>query len=325
MNPFVYNQPVKGVDFFNRENEVEEIMKTVVLGKSQGNMWITGERQVGKTSLLQYIQLAYVDYKQKIKLYGTEKEFNVAFVFANVQYCDTEDGFYSALEIGLRNYFDIKILNSENSFFQIIEDLYESKKIFIVFLIDAFDALIQKMAAVSLKNTHKFLSDLATVIQGMPAMDYAKPFSCIFTADHTLDDLMTECELQQQGPGVIAESMELNWFSKEQVLLLAEHYLKNTEVRFTQEEMDFCYKITAGYPYFTQKLLALMYDKRNDYKNKNEFFATVRVKYGNDFISTLKGWGGDSMPKRTFRKLGKMAHEIGLIDKLIETGIKFVV
>ncbi|HLP48915.1 MAG TPA: hypothetical protein VK469_23445 [Candidatus Kapabacteria bacterium] len=51
-NPFIYNSPVRGADFYNRDVIIDRLLKETVTGKTLGNVWITGERQVGKTSLL---------------------------------------------------------------------------------------------------------------------------------------------------------------------------------------------------------------------------------------------------------------------------------
>jgi len=325
-NPFIYNQPVKGEDFFNREEEVEKIVNEVVFGKSQGSVWITGERQVGKTSLLQYIQLTYADFNHKMTLYGTEKEFGVAFVFANVQYCKTEREFYEALGVGLNNYFDVKIPYTSDFFGEVIKELHETKNIFVIFLIDEFDAFIQNLAAESPKEAQLFLSRLAAKLQGIPEMNYAKPFSFVFTANHNIQELMEECDLEQTGSGLIVESIELSWFSRKDIEELAKHYLSNEDevISFEQKEIDFCYQITQGYPYFTQKLLALMYNKKQDSLNEREFFKQVKEECGKDFIITIKGWGGDNIPKRTLKKLGKIGHELGVLDKLVAGGIKLL-
>jgi polynucleotide 5'-kinase involved in rRNA processing len=68
-NPFVYNAPVRGEDFFNREETIIEILKETVTGKSQGTVWVVGERQVGKTSLLRYLQSYYKDSPEKIEFF----------------------------------------------------------------------------------------------------------------------------------------------------------------------------------------------------------------------------------------------------------------
>ena len=131
MNPFVYNQPVKGDDFFDREDEVQRILKETVLGKSQGSVWITGERQVGKTSLLQYLRWHGEEHRHEVQVYGNGSEkMLAAFVFVNVQDCRTEAEFYRALAIGLRNYFDFKTPESDDDFLAGLREAYQKRGVF---------------------------------------------------------------------------------------------------------------------------------------------------------------------------------------------------
>ncbi len=321
MNPFIYNQPVKGDDFYNREKVVDHILKEVAFGKTQGNVWITGERQVGKTSLLQYIQLFYADYKEGIRLYGTDGEYKIAFIFANVQHCLTKDDFFNTLEIGIKNYFDYKFPDSSDYFQKIIEYLYKTEKIYTIFLIDEFDAFIQNLCTSDKSCAEGFLSGLASTLQGVSALNNARPFGFVFTANHNIKELVDECGLKQSGSGLIVESIELDWFNSDQVSKLAKHYLKDDNNCFDQNEIDFCYKIAKGYPYFTQKLFALMYDLRAGYGNKKSFFKEVKSLYGNDFAAAIKGWGGNSMPKRTLLKVKELANNPDIKKALIDAGL----
>ncbi len=93
-NSFIYNAPVRGIDFCNREEIIKKLLYETVTGRSKGNVWVTGERQVGKTSLLRYIQSKYENYDKKIKLYPTEENFSVAFIYLNVQDTETRDDFF---------------------------------------------------------------------------------------------------------------------------------------------------------------------------------------------------------------------------------------
>ncbi|MGR3317993.1 MAG: hypothetical protein ACUZ8O_05885 [Candidatus Anammoxibacter sp.] len=321
MYPFTYNQPVKGEDFYNREEVVKDILKETALGKTQGNVWITGERQVGKTSLLQHIQLSYADYKERIKLYGTGQEYKIAFIFANVQGYHTETAFYNALEDGIRNYFDYKLPNSENYFQDVVKYLYKEQNIFTIFLVDEFDAFIQNVAAISKKDAEQFLTNLASTLQGVSWLNNAKPFSFVFTSNNTIHELMEMCELKPRGSGLIIESKELMWFTKDQVTELAKHCLKDNEYCFDTDAINFCYKNAQGYPYFTQKLFSIMYDLRDKYDNKKKFLKEVKLLYGKEFAFTVKGWGGERMPKRTLNEIVKLAGNSDIRKFLFDTGM----
>ncbi len=98
-NPFIYYEPVKGDDFYNREEIIKKIERITFRSKSQGNVWLVGERQVGKTSLLQKIYHLYLDNNPEIELYGTNKEFKVEFIYFNCQMIKDDEGFYQNLTL----------------------------------------------------------------------------------------------------------------------------------------------------------------------------------------------------------------------------------
>ena len=64
-----------------------------------------------------------------------------------------------------------------------------------------------------------------------------------------------------------------------------------------------------------------MYDLRDKHDNKKEFFNEVNLLYGKAFVSTIKGWGGDSMPKRTLNKIVKLAGNSDIKKFVIDTGM----
>ena len=115
-NPFVYNMPVRGSYFSNREDIIERILKETITGSSQGNVWITGERRVGKTSLLDYIRHQYGNYSKNIKLFPNGEYLNAAFVFLNTQDNRTPEDFYTNMRQSIKTHFDFKIEALEDAF-----------------------------------------------------------------------------------------------------------------------------------------------------------------------------------------------------------------
>ncbi|MCP4155932.1 MAG: ATP-binding protein [bacterium] len=310
-NPFIYNAPVRGTDFYNREEIISELLHETVTGKSQGNVWVTGERQVGKTSLLRYIQSKYEHYDTKIKLYETGEAFNVAFIFLNVQDTKSRDDFYNKLRQSLKDFFDFKIETTDNAymdFINVLKHLYFEKKIYIVFLIDEFDAFIEHLAVDGPKPATSFLAEWNKLIQGVfEIKNEPKVFSCIFAANHTIEELIKENDIDRRGSGLVLESMVLEWFTKKQIKELAEHYLKKNPVKFSDTDIDFCFKVTQGYPYFVQKLFSILYKQKSQDPDSTSYLAKVKKDYGNMFRETVKGWGGANMPKRTLEKLKELS------------------
>jgi virulence-associated protein VapD len=337
-NPFIYNAPLGVVDFYNREEIIEKLLKETATGRSQGNVWVTGERQVGKTSLLKYIDSEYGKFGKsvkKVQLYRMEGFHEVAFIYLNIQDNKTRDDFYRNLRQSLKDTFDFKIETKDEPFqdyLEALKHLYVERCIYTIFLIDEFDAFIENLASKDQDAATSFIAELNRMIQGISTLkNEPKVFGCVFTANHTIEDLMKENEIKRRGSGLVVESMELPWFDKLQIEELAHKYLKGNPIQFLPEEIDFCFKMTQGYPYFVQKLFYLMYNEKSESPGQKNCLKRVRKEYGDSFRETIKGWGGANMPKRTLRKLKDLAGNImkeagdtvfSLILKMIEEYIK---
>jgi len=130
-NPFIYNSPVLDTDFFNREQIVKNILTEVFIGKTQGDVWITGERKVGKTSLLRFLFSSYPNLvPSEIKIYGSRKEFKPVVALANVQYCRNEKEFFNELWQSAKNILDSKIFvpdAPEINFINAVKNAVENK------------------------------------------------------------------------------------------------------------------------------------------------------------------------------------------------------
>lgn len=334
-NPFIYNAPVRGADFFNRDEVIDKLLHETITGKSQGNVWVTGERQVGKTSLLRYIQAKYEHYSGKIELYPTEEHFNVAFIYLNVQDTRTRDDFYRDLRQGLKNFFDFKIDptdDSYGSFIDALKHLHFEQKYYIVFLLDEFDAFIEHLTADEPKLATSFLAEFNKLIQGVSEIkDEPKIFGCIFAANHTIEDLVKKNDIDRRGSGLVVENIELRWFTREQVEELSRNYLKNNSLKLSSEDIDLCFKMTQGYPYFVQKFFSITYEQKSNVPFSAYNLKKIKEDYGKMFLETIKGWGGTKMPGRTLEKLkdlsGKILKNVGdksldVVFKAIETYLK---
>jgi GTPase SAR1 family protein len=310
-NPFVYNRPVEGRYFFNREKIAEKIINLTV-GHSQGNVWITGERQVGKTSLLRYIYGNYQKYVDKTILFDTDKVYDVVFIHSNVQDCLTDDGFFGVLWQDLKNKFDFKIRKTKNlmlDFENVINDLYFNKKLYIVFLIDEFDAFIKTLAIDNPQKAYNFFNKMNRYLEKFPKINN-NAFSCVFTANQTLKEVFEENNIPQAGSGINLQALELEWFDEKQFADLVLFLLKESDIKFTAKEIKTAFDIAKGYPYFSQKLLAIMFDEKINSDNKKDFIKTIKKEYAKEFANTIEAWNGPNMPKRTLNKLHTMMKDL---------------
>lgn len=295
LNPFIYIEPVRGADFSNRDTVINKISKITFQSKAQGSVWVVGERQMGKTSLLQQMERLYQDAPPVITLYGTDKNFNVLFLYFNCQLIRDENGFYQCLTQCLANHFDFKIepgsAPSEN-FINWLKETYE-KQYYIIFLLDEFDAFIEKLILKSSVDAGQFLDTLNVLKQDIPGLkDHQKAFGLICAANYSIGELTKDLTLTGSGL-TFFEEIELANFSEKQVKDLAKKYLEGNHVQFSEAEHQFCYKMTHGYPLFTQNLLSIMYDeKQNELAGASEkdFLKSVKTEYGKAFKNIVEGW-----------------------------------
>lgn len=311
-NPFVYFEPVKGADFSNRDDVIDEVSKITFQSKVQGNLWIVGERQVGKTSLLQRIERIYEDESHEVELYGTDKEFKVRFIYFNCQLIRDDEGFYQNLTQCFANYFDFKIEEKDKpyeNFLSWVREIYE-KGYYIIFLLDEFDAFIEKFKRKSPEDTAHFIDTFNVLKQDIPRLkDRRKAFGVVCAANCTYGELTENLELTGSGLTFLQEIDLLN-FSRKQVIDLARQYLKGNRVKFSESEILFCYQMTHGYPLFTQNLFYIMYDQKRKTQKKppEKFLKIVKKQYGKAFQKTVEDWEKQKkLTRRTILKIKTIA------------------
>jgi hypothetical protein len=305
LNPFIYNTPVRGEDFCNREEIIQTLLKHAVIGKSQGNVWIVGERQTGKTSLLRYIQLSHEDYNERIHVYGTNEKMKVAFIYMNCQTLKKPNDYYDKVFQSLNDFFDFKIKRQDDHYTCFIDALtkvYELKH-YIVFLLDEFDAFIQKMIHTNPDQVDIFLSELNNMSQAFSKIKgEPKIFSCVFAANYTPGELLKNITIS--GSGLISEMIVLPFFTCDHIHELATRYLQNHTLSFSDSEIQFCYKITNGYPYLVQKLLSIMYDQKMRLPQVNpQYFEKIKQIFQLELEAIIENWGHETMPPRTKNKI----------------------
>jgi AAA+ ATPase superfamily predicted ATPase len=321
MNPFVYNAPVRRSDFSNRLIIMQKVMSQI-FGKSQGDVWIIGERQVGKTSILQYIETNADDYVKAFLHYGLQKEMKPVFIYLNVQNVTDSEGFYEFFCYGLKRRFDIKETHIKKTYQDFINILISkfNDGFYTVFLIDEFDSMIEGIAKTGSDNVLSFIKKLNATSESIRQLPmHPKAFSLVYAANCSMSKLLNDLDIKETiGSGLKFEPLELEWFSKDQIKKLADNYLEKSDIRFTKSEIELCYKYTQGYPYFTQKFLFMMYEKK--IAHQVDFTDEIIKEFGEEFERTIKAWGSQKMPLRTAEKIKKLAANTG--EKIFDAGLK---
>lgn len=317
-NPFVYYEPVKGKDFFNREDIIKKIEKITIKEKQQGNVWLIGERQSGKTSLLHKIYILYKDENPSVELYSTGKEFKVKFIYFNCQMIRDDNSFYQHLTQTFINHFDFKISKKKNHYDNFINCLIKIHQLnyYLIFLFDEFDAFIEKYIRKSTDDAAHFLDTFNVIKQDIPGLkDRTKAFGFVCASNSTFSDLTGDIKLSGSGfTSVRAE--ELLHFTEEQLLGLCDRYLEGNPIQFSEDEIKFCYQMTKGYPFFVQNLFSIIYEnkiKKTGDLPKSILTKEIKKKFRSEFEKTLKEWKKQKrLTIRTKEKIQKIAKEIAV-------------
>lgn len=312
MNPFVYTEPISDKRFCDRVEAIKFVEKFTTSSESAGNVWINGERQIGKTSLLHKIFLQHKTEPHIITRYG--KESKISFVYTNVQDCITKDEFFFYLYQKLKESFDFKFKiskDNQKNFLQALDYIYQKTNNFMVFLVDEFDACLRLIAEADKTSVKQLLNTINRISEGeILQTGLVKKAAFVFASNNSLTDL-ADMDIVPLGSFSVHE-YELRWFKEKDIKEMVDSYLAHKKIKFTEKEIKLCYEATSGYPYFTQKLLAIMYEQKPLFDNEKDFRKTIANKYADDIEQTIKTWGGESMPNRTKTGLKKMISGLNL-------------
>ena len=88
-----------------------------------------------------------------------------------------------------------------------------------------------------------------------------------------------------------------------QVEELAQSYLKDNVIQFTSEEIDFCFNMTQGHPYFVQKLFSSLYEQKSRNTALKSNLPEVGREYAKTFRKTINSWGLSGREEEKFNDL----------------------
>ena len=325
-NPFIYNAPVIRDDFFNREEVIGKILKETVNGPSQGNVWIYGKGKVGKTSLLKFIQYNAENYNKEILVYKDRdqesKKSKVVYIYSNCQGFKTTNDFYRNLYNSTTSFLKLKNEPHKSwyaNFIMVLKYAY-SKSYYIVFLLDEFDAFFQNLINTDPHESSAFLGKLNALTQGISEITFEqKVFGCVFSANCVMKYFLDLEDIKIAGSGLGYENIQFPWFTLEQTSQLSKFYLSHSPIKFDKKEIKFCYKLTKGYPYLTQKLFSIMYDKKRENKDNLKYLAAIKKEYEKEFDAIIKEF------KNTKEQEGILENPLETVTDIGATVIKKII
>ncbi|MDQ1351839.1 MAG: hypothetical protein QG657_2144, partial [Acidobacteriota bacterium] len=284
-NPFNHGSPVKGEEFFGRQEILDNIL-LFLTKENEYNFTVFGQRRIGKTSLLRKIQdiankvnhtyPVYFNLQDKARTQLPQLLFEIAKQIA------------VALELKLKiKENDFKdshaSFNFKERFIPLVFKDFRSGKGQLLLLFDEFDVLgeiedIEGDSIVGAFAYKTFIPFMVSLLEEVKLKKY--PLKIIFAVGRNYKDLdrhrfgqITKFDPQQ----------EISNFSLEETKYLLKK-LSDDIIPFEEEAINEMYMLTSGHPYFTQCLAASSFD--NAEKNKKKSISRKIVR--EEFIPTVK-------------------------------------
>lgn len=258
-NPFTPYSPVSPACFAGREREVQGILDHLA-GAARGSSAISGERRIGRTSLLHYLtdRLSraplqeqflplYVDCQSIPRFSPTRFWQRVLRLLAGKI---TDDSLGKTMD---------RLLGQEEiscADFEVVSDrVYEDGQT-LVLLLDEFEWVVLTDPASS-EMTHDFLSGLRALINRVP-----KGLALVIGAVHPLDRLCEGIEFRGSPFGNSFLPFRLRPFSEVEGDQFFVRMLKGTNLEFTEDERNYSRQVAGGHPLLLQAVGSLLFESK---------------------------------------------------------------
>ncbi|MEE8442508.1 MAG: AAA-like domain-containing protein, partial [Dehalococcoidia bacterium] len=248
LNPFTYGNPITNPSrFFGRRQEVEQIFSRLRNPEFESSS-IVGERRMGKTSLL-----TYASHPDVVRSFGLDPDMYL-FVYVDLQIVgpdSTPTRFYQYLLRRIASRIEDPGLKEELTRFghQETIDTYdladaleaiERNGIHIVLLMDEFENISY--------NTN-FGPEF---YYGLRSLAIHHDLAIITASRQDLVELSQSDEVRSSPFFNIFATINLQPFIRADVEQLLQHYLKETGISFSQEEVEHTVMLTGLHPHFLQ-------------------------------------------------------------------------
>ncbi len=275
ISPFIVGGSVVGSHipierFINREKGIQTTISQL-FGPGRGSIAISGERRIGKTSLLHYLNTGKVFENEKYTRAFERLGINLEKVLMTFVDCEGIDSFTEFWQLVFTRF---KIDPKSDSFPQTIKSemkrLLSKKQIsytdilpflhkcrqqeyYVILLVDEFDWLIREENYESLQKTRKFLYALRNLMNQDILRGY---FSMVIATRLPLDYSLKNVEKELGSPfHNIFLSLTLEPFKNEDIAELFSIYVKELDIQESEKiskKIDLCYRLSGGYPYLFQ-------------------------------------------------------------------------
>lgn len=277
-NPFYFGGPAggSGKHFFGRKELVQRIMNRIRLMQDSS---IIGERRIGKTSLLYFLQ-----DEEVLRAYGIdpEKYLHVYFSFSGSNLL-TPTLFWKQLLHSLRRQINNpELLEEINRLIALdeidslqIEDLFieiSTEGLGVIFFLDEFEnvTLAENLDA-------DFFSHLRSL-----AVHHYISLNFVTSSRQKLSEL-SHAGIVGSPFFNIFETFFLKPFQKQTVLSAVQTLLQDSDIHFEDNELNYLYYLTGGHPFFLQMAASYLFDAYHQEAFSGEGLRLERVE--NKFFS----------------------------------------
>ncbi|MCP4351844.1 MAG: ATP-binding protein [Desulfobacterales bacterium] len=277
--------------FIDREEEIQVIVSQL-FGAGRGSAAISGERRIGKTSLLHYLNARKV-----FDLYEIDME-KVLMTFVDCEGIYSFHEFWNqaatrfkiALSAGtypetIVKEIDMLLTKEQISFSDILTTLnfFAQQEYYVILLVDEFDWLIREDTEESIRKTEKILYYLRNLLNHDILAGY---FSMVVATRLPLDHTVKKAHVSGSPFHNIFIPQILHSFSSRDISNLCSIYPQNLDVQIHQDEIDLCYRLSGGYPYLFQMAMNIVFN-----------------------IHALKGWETPVPDERILEKFEQQARQ----------------
>jgi hypothetical protein len=258
-NPFIISGPVPPEHFIGREVEVKAILDRLA-SPAPGSMAISGERLIGKTSLLHYICDPQVTEKWDLP----PEKCTFVFIDSHTVVPFTPDNFwrYILQSLATHQVYDptridslLKDKRKKVGSFELgaLFDRIAQEGKRVVLLLDEFEHVVE--------HVHPENPELLYLLRALINRPM-RGLALVLSSREPLNTLLRDFHFSGSPFPTSFTLLSLGPFSQAEANKLIETYTQGTGVRFNRREMEHVYEVSRGHPSKLQKECHELFERK---------------------------------------------------------------
>lgn len=243
-NPYIIGRPIrKPEDFYGRKDEVREIFSLI---RKQQPISLTGQRRIGRTSLLHHIShpavvteylnpetyiVLYIDFEGLSELTQTQ--------FWKLVLDKMKKSVREPARTSIENLLRKEKL-STTDIYDLIEE-YSNRGIRVVFCFDEFESVTQNS-----NFTSSFFNNLRYIVSSYPNVTY------VTVSKKDLKELTHSKEVRSSPFFNVFYEMKIEFLTLEDTERLIFESSEKAGVKFNEDDKDFAFDVAHFHPFFAQ-------------------------------------------------------------------------